>query len=224
MRRLPRTAGTFAALAAAIVVAGCGGDSEETAPSEPFEPQGTLRAVGGTTRGEKPAFVFRVDARPGDTNIRSAEVILPPVVLVDVAAIGRLCSRRELRSKRCEGRQRFGFARAVSPAYRAPLSGPVYAVSGFGRLPHLAYVLGGPANLLLEGRVVSEGGRIGAGVDDVPDTPLEIFELRIDGGKRAYLVLSRNICAGEAAAADATFTSHEGQVVERKIPLMADCG
>jgi hypothetical protein len=175
-------------------------------------------------RGEKPAFVIRVDARLGDSNIRSVEVILPPVVLVDAAAIGRLCSRSELRSNRCAGRQRFGFARAVSPAYGAPLSGPVYAVSGFGgRLPRLAYVLGGPANFLLEGRVISEGGRIGAGVDDVPDTPLKTFELRIDGGKRAYLVLSRNICGAEAVA-DGTFTSQDGQVHEQDLPLTADCG
>jgi hypothetical protein len=219
--RGPRCA--LAALAAAIVLAGCGGDSEETAPSEPFQPQASLTAVGGTTRGEKPAFVIRVLARPGDSNIRSVAVVLPPVVLVDAAAIGRLCSRRELASDRCAGRQRFGFARAVSPAYGAPLSGPVYAVSGFGRLPHLAYVLGGPANFLLEGRVISEGGRIGAGVDDVPDTPLKTFELRIDGGRSAYLVLSRNIC-GAPAAADGTFTSQDGQVHEQEIPLSADCG
>jgi hypothetical protein len=222
MRRLRRP-GFLAALVAAIVAAGCGGDSE-TISSEPFQPQASLSAVGGTVRGDKPAFLIRVDARPGDSNIRSVEVILPPVVLVDAAAIGRLCSRSELASDRCAGRQRFGFARAVSPAYGTPLSGPVYAVSGFGgRLPHLAYVLGGPANFLLEGRVISEGGRIGAGVDDVPDTPLKTFELRIDGGKRAYLVLSRNIC-GAAAAADGTFTSQDGQVHEQKIPLMADCG
>jgi hypothetical protein len=62
-----------------------------------------------------------------------------------------------------------------------------------------------------------------AGVDDIPDTPLKSFELRIDGGKPGYLVLSRNIC-GAKAVADGTFTSHEGQTYRQKIPLEADCG
>ena len=99
----------------------------------------------------------------------------------------------------------------------------MYAVSGYGALPHLAYVLGGPANVLLKGRVVSHGGRIQAGVDHVPDTPLKTFELTIDGGRDGYLVLSRNICGAEAVA-DGTFTSQDHQVYRQRIPLTADCG
>jgi hypothetical protein len=116
-----------------------------------------------------------------------------------------------------------GSARAVSPAYPGPLAGPVYAVSGMGGLPRLAYVLGGPAEVLLYGRVVSKGGRIQAGVEDVPDTPLERFELTVDGGKAGYLILSHDICKFKPPA-DATFTSQDGQVHRQKVPLDARCG
>jgi hypothetical protein len=218
------TLSILALAAAATAVAGCGGGgSETTTAGEPFQPQATLRAVGGTERTDKPSFAFRVVTRPGDANIRSVAVTLPKVVLVDATAISELCTRKELQSERCAGSQRLGFARVLSPAYKGPLSGPVYAVSGYGALPHLAYVLSGPADILLQGRVVSTGGRIQAGVDNVPDTPVKSFELTIAGGRHGYLVLSRNICAG-APVADSRFTSQEGEVVEEKTPLQASCG
>jgi hypothetical protein len=210
------------ALVSAIAIVGCGGGSESTSSGPPFEPQASLRAVGGTDRGDKPEFVIRVVPRPGDAKIRSAAVNLPPVVLVDATAISGFCSERELQSDDCAGKRRLGSARVLSPAFEGVLSGPVFAVTGSGTLPRLAYVLSGPADVLLRGRIVSKGGRIQAGVEDVPKTPLKSFELTIDGGKRGYLILSRNICKADALA-DGTFTSQAGQLYEQEIPLEADC-
>src|SRR4051812_47748099 len=59
------------ALACATLIAGCGGDSATTAPTGPFQPRATLRAIGGTVRTEKPRLMMRVEAKPGDENIRS---------------------------------------------------------------------------------------------------------------------------------------------------------
>jgi hypothetical protein len=219
-----RTPALLAALATAIALAGCGGDSETTVSTAPFEPQATLEAIGGTARTDKPEIVLRVEPRPGDANIRSVAVNLPPVVLVDTTAVGRICSESELESNGCAKSNRLGVARAVSPAYEGALSGPVYVVSGSsGGLPGLVYVLSGPADVQLRGRVVSKGGRMQAGVDDVPDTPLKSFELTIEGGRSGYLVLSRNICGAEAIA-DGIFTSQDDQTHRQKIPLEADCG
>jgi hypothetical protein len=223
MRRSNRLPCALVALATALVVAGCGGDSDSTTSSEPFAPQATLRAIGGTERTDKPELVMRVVTRPGDVNIRSVAVELPPVVLVDTKALGGVCAESKLNSDGCAGHHRVGFARALSPAYDGALSGPVYAVSGSGGLPRLAYVLSGPADILLYGRVISKGGRMQAGIEDVPDTPLSSFELTIDGGKPGYLVLSQDICKTDAVA-DGTFTSQDGEVHREKIPLVAECG
>ncbi len=221
------------ALAVAIPIAGCGGsDSTSTdstsgsagAGGGSFAPQATLSAVGGTVRTDKPRFEIKVTATPGDTNIKSASVNLPPVVLIDTTAIRDLCTKQDLRSDRCAGHQQLGTAEIHSPAFSQPLSGPVYAVTGYGGLPRLAYVLSGPASVVLQGRVVSKGGRIAAGVDDIPDTPIESFELQLDGGKNGYLVLSRNICGAKPPPAEATFTSQEDQLHEEEIPLETECG
>lgn len=211
------------ALALAIAAAGCGG-SETTGSGEPFAPRASLSAVGGTKRTDKPSFVLRVETRPADARIRTVSVSLPPVTLVDTTSLGSFCTERDLRADRCAGKKRLGTARALSPAYGGPLAGPVYAVTGSGKLPRLAYVLNnGPASILLRGRILSAGGRIGASVEDIPDVPLSSFELVVDGGKGGYLVLSRDICR-PAAPADAVFTSQAGDTFERKVPLEAGCG
>jgi hypothetical protein len=209
---------------AAVLIAGCGGDEEENQePREPFEPQASLTAVGGTERTDKPELVLHVETRPGDANIRSARVLLPPAFIADQAALANLCSERELDAKDCAGRKRLGVARVVSPTYGEALTGPVYAVSGSGGLPRLAYVLDGPAKILLRGRIAVRGIRIEAGIEDVPDVPLETFELRIDGGAPGYLVLSRDICQRQTTA-NAFFASQNEEQLEQRIPLVADCG
>jgi hypothetical protein len=211
-------------LAVVLLLAGCGDDSSsEESGGEAFEPRVSIEAVGGAERTDKPEIVIRVVPSPGDANIRSAAITLPSAILADQAALGNLCSESELEDDRCAGRQRMGVARAVSPAYEVPLSGPVYAVSGSGGLPRPAYVLsGGSAELLLRGMLEVVGQRIQATVEDVPDIPLRAFELTLDGGKSGYLVLSRDICRAPAVV-DVSLTSQEDETVERRVPIEADC-
>jgi hypothetical protein len=214
-------------LAVALLLSGCGedsGDGEAEAEAEAFEPRVSIEAVGGAERTDKPEIAIRVEARPGDANIRSAAITLPTAFLADQAAFGNLCSEGRLEQDRCAGRQRMGTARAVSPAYDEPLSGPVYAVSGSGGLPRIAYVLaGGGAELLLRGDIDVVGRRIQATVEDVPDIPLGSFRLTLDGGKSGYLVLSRDICA-RPAFADVDLTGHDGQISAQRARIEADCG
>jgi hypothetical protein len=207
----------------AALLGGCGGGSGSTSTEAPFSPRAALTVIGGTTRTSKPDIVLKVLTRPGDANIRSAKVELPPVALVDAEAIRRLCARSELESKNCAGRQSLGTSTVVSPSFGKPLHGPVYVVSSPAGKFDLAYVLGGPTDLLLEGKVQSEGGRIGAGIENVPDTPIESFELKIAGGPSGYLVLDRDICHGKPTAT-VTYSSQEGQTDEEKVPLTAECG
>jgi len=219
-----RTCAAALAAVAALAVAGCGDSSDEQAATEPFAPRVAIEAEGGSARTDKPQIDVQVATRPGDANIRSAEITLPSAILADQTALGNLCSESELEDKRCAGRQRMGEARAVSPAYDAPLTGPVYAVSGSGGLPKPAYVLsGGGAEVLLRGRIEVLGGRIQATVDDVPDIPLDAFELSLDGGKSGYLVLSRDICRRPAVAI-VGLTSQEDERLTRRVPIEAECG
>jgi hypothetical protein len=210
------------ACAAPFLLAGCGSSSETRETATPFSPRATLTAIGGTARTEKPEVLLRVEARPGDAAIRSASVTLPASFLVDQTALGNLCSERELEADDCAGRKRMGVARVLSPLYDEALAGPVYAVSGSGGLPRLAFVLGGPAEVLLRGRIAVQGSRLRASVEDVPETPIRSFELRIDGGPPGYLIVSRDLCRSEAMA-DVAFTGQGGEDSAQQIPLGVDC-
>jgi hypothetical protein len=211
-------------LAIAVALAGCGGGSDSTTASRPFSPNASLKAVGGTARTEKPAFVLTVDARPGDENILAASVMLPKVVLVDSEAITGFCTEKKLKADSCKGEPKLGAARVLSPAYETPLTGSVYAVTGSGRrLPRLAYLLhSGSTEVVLRGEILSEKGQIGASVEGIPDTPLKTFELKIDGGSGGYLILSRDLCKAEADA-EGTFTSQAEQRRSEQVPLEASC-
>lgn len=210
------------AWAAPFLLAGCGSSSETRETATPFSPRATLTAIGGTARTAKPEVLLRVEARPGDAAIRSASVTLPASFLVDQTALGNLCSERELEADDCAGRKRMGVARVLSPLYDEALAGPVYAVSGSGGLPRLAFVLGGPAEVLLRGRIAVQGSRLKASVEDVPETPMRSFELRIDGGPPGYLVVSRDLCRSEPMA-DVAFTGQGGEDSAQRIPLDVDC-
>jgi hypothetical protein len=211
----------LAAALTAILAAGCGGSSE---PSKPFAPQVSLRALGGTAHADKPSIVLRVKTRPGDANIESVAMKLPPVLLVDPTALTGFCTEKMLTKNRCAGRKQLGVASAVSSAFGHPLSGPVYAVTGSGRLPRLAFILhSGPATIVLRGEILSHGGRLGATVEELPDTPLHSFLFTIQGGKSGYLILSRDICRNRLPA-EASFTGQEGETYRTEVPLEAHCG
>jgi hypothetical protein len=212
-------------IAIGLLLAGCGGGSDSTTASGPFSPQAGLKAVGGSSRTDKPAFVLSVDARPGDENIRGASLMLPKVVLVDPESITGFCTEKKLEADSCQGEPKLGSARVLSPAYETPLTGPVYAVTGSGRrLPRLAYILhSGAAEVVLRGAILSDNGRIGASVEEIPDTALKTFQLKIDGGPGGYLILSRDLCRAKALA-EGSFESQGGQRHSEQVPIEAECG
>ena len=90
-----------------------------------------------------PQLQFDLRTRPGDANIRSVAVTLPKAFAIDQRHLGNICSRAQLAAEHCAGRQPIGTAVVETPLLEQPLRGPAYAVSGFGKLPHVVFILGG---------------------------------------------------------------------------------
>ena len=114
--------------------------------SLPFAPTFAVRQLGGhkaTPRSKDPALQFDLRTRPGDANIRSVAVTLPKAFAIDQRHLGNICSRAQLAAEHCAGRQPIGAAVVETPLLEQPLRGPAYAVSGFGKLPHVVFILGG---------------------------------------------------------------------------------
>ncbi len=164
----------------------------------PFRPKMTVRQVGGrkgTRRSDDPQLQFDLTTRPGDANLKSLSVTLSNAFEIDQTHLGNICSERELTEKDCAGRTPIGRATTTTPLLDQPLEGPVYAVSGSGGLPRLAFVLNGQVSLVprAEAKTVA-GGRLQTTVPVVPDAPIGHFRLTVFAGKTGYLTNTRDIC------------------------------
>jgi len=166
-----------------------------------FEPKMAVGLLGGkkqTRRGQNPALHFDLWTREGDANLKRLAVTLPKAFAIDQRHLGNICSRSELASKRCAGRQAIGNVRVDTPLLDQPLVGPAYAVSGFGKLPHVVFLLDGQVTIMPEAESSSvRGGFLKTVVPVIPDAPVGHFSFDLFGGKQGYLVNTRNICGSQ---------------------------
>jgi hypothetical protein len=165
----------------------------------PFRPKFAVRQTGGgkaTRRSGNPTLELDLTTRPGEANIKSVTVTLPNSFEIDQRHLGNLCSEKELAANECAGRQQIGKATTSTPLLDQPLSGPVYAVSGSGGLPRLAFILNGQVDIRPRADTKTvQGGRLRTTVPVVPDAPIGQFHLLVYGGKRGYLANTRSLCA-----------------------------
>jgi hypothetical protein len=163
-----------------------------------FQPKMKIRMLGGrkqTKRTKNPRLRFDLFTRPGDANIKSLWVTLSKAYQIDQRHLFNICSRSQLESEHCEGRQPMGNVWVKTPLLDQPLEGPAYAVSGFGKLPRLVFILDGQVTLMPQAESTSvNDGHLKTVVPVVPDAPVGHFRLTLLGGSKGYLVNSKDLC------------------------------
>jgi hypothetical protein len=195
----------------------------------PFRPKMTVTEVGGkksTGRSANPRMLFDLRTRSGDANIKTMTVTLPPAFAIDQRHLGNICSEAELAADSCAGRTPIGSASTATPLLDRPLEGKVYAVSGSGGLPKLAFVLNGQVNIVPRAETTTISTKAGAGklsttVPVVPDAPIGHFRLTVFGGKSGYLVNTRDICA-QIPVAQLTYTAQSGKKSSEAVKVRSD--
>ncbi len=191
-----------------------------------FGPRMTMRQVGGkkaTRRSANPALQIDLRTRPGDANLKSLSVTLPKAFEIDQRHLGNICSERELAVDQCAGRAPIGTATTTTPLLDQPLTGPVYAVSGSGGLPRLAFILNGQVSLIPRGISKTIKGRLRTTVPVIPDAPVGHFSLKIFGGKIGYLTNTRSLC-GQPPQAEIEYTGQNGKSTKQTLKLKTACG
>jgi hypothetical protein len=191
-----------------------------------FKPKMTMRQVGGrkgTHRTANPRLKLDLLTRPGDANVRSISVTLSKAFEIDQRHLGNICSEKELTTNECAGRTPIGQATTTTPLLDQPLSGPVYAVSGSGGLPRLAFILGGQVKLVPRADTVTAKGRLRTTVPVVPDAPIGHFQMTVFGGKTGYLVNTRDICSS-VPVTKVVYTGQNGRRRSQSIKVKAACG
>jgi hypothetical protein len=192
----------------------------------PFKPKMTITQLGSrkqTKRNQDPSLRFDLNTRPGDANIKSVAVTLPKAFAVDQRHLGNICSRAQLAAEHCAGRQAIGMVSTETPLLDKPLAGPAYAVSGFGKLPHLAFILAGQVTIIPEAESSSvKGGHLKTVVPTVPDAPIGHFRLTLFGAKQGYLVNTRDLCAAPAVTT-VEYTAQNNKKLTQKVAAKTAC-
>jgi hypothetical protein len=191
----------------------------------PFKPKMAVRALGSrksTRRSANPSLQFDLTTRPGDANVKSISVTLSDAFAIDQRHLGNICSEKELAATQCAGRQAIGTATTITPLLDQPLSGPVYAVSGGGGLPRLAFLLGGQVNLVPRAETTNLAGRLRTTVPVVPDAPIGHFHLVVFGGKHGYLINTRDLCTHRPTT-QISFTAQNGKTLNKQVKLKSPC-
>jgi hypothetical protein len=187
----------------------------------PFKPKMTVRQVGkkGTRRSQNPRLQFDLRTRTGDANIKTLSVTLSHAFEIDQRHLGNICSEKELTEKQCAGRTPIGQATTTTPLLDEPLAGAVYAVSGSGGLPRLAFVLNGQVNLVPRADTeTTSRGQLKTTVPVVPDAPIGHFRMTVFGGKTGYLINTRDICA-HPPMTDIAYTAQNGKTTSQRAKL-----
>ncbi|HEY1284594.1 MAG TPA: hypothetical protein VGF04_00760, partial [Solirubrobacterales bacterium] len=190
-----------------------------------FKPKMTLRQLGGrkaTRRSKDPALRFDLRTRSGDANIKSLSVTLPKAFEIDQRHLGNICSKAQLAAEHCAGRQPIGTATTTTPLLDQPLKGPAYAVSGFGRLPHVVFILGGQVTIMPDAESTSVKGRLKTTVPVVPDAPVGHFRLNLFGGKHGYIANTRDLCKSSGALI-VDYTAQNGDTLRQRVRPKTAC-
>jgi hypothetical protein len=192
-----------------------------------FAPKMVIKQLGkrkDTKRSRNPKLRFDLWTRKGDANISSLAVTLSKAFAIDQRHLGNICSEKELAEKQCAGRAPIGRAWTKTPLLDKRLAGPVYAVSGSGGLPRLAFILNGQVNLIprAESKTVGKG-KLKTTVPVVPDAPIGHFRLIVSGGKSGYLINTRDICKTRPVIA-VHYQGQNGKVRNQRARVKTACG
>jgi hypothetical protein len=191
-----------------------------------FRPRMSVHQLGGrrgTRRAANPGLKFDLNTRAGDANLKSIAVTLPPAFEIDQRHLGNLCSKSELESKECAGSQPIGTVKTETPLLERPLEGPAYAVSGYGGLPHVVFILGGQVTILPQGESKQTRHGLRTEVAVVPDVPIGHFRLTLFGGKHGYISNTRNLCIAPTFTA-VEYQAQNGKSTTQKVKTKVACG
>jgi hypothetical protein len=160
-----------------------------------FKPKISLAMKGSTKRGKRSSLRVVVKPRPGEANIRSSQVTLPPSIFLEQGNIKTICTRARFAAHNCPPGSIYGHVRAFTPLLEEPMEGPAYLRASSHTLPDLVFALRGHGvEVDVAGRIDSFGGGIRGSFPVIPDAPVSKFVLTMKAGKRGVLVNAENLC------------------------------
>lgn len=169
-----------------------------------YAPKLDLKVSGELKNGGHPQLDATLLPKAGEANQKTAQVTLPLNLALDPQNAKALCEPAAAAGNSCPSDSIVGKASAVS-ILDVPLEGPVYFVRGerttatgrvVGTLPKLFIPLSGQGvTINVHASSDVAGKKLQTTFDDLPDAPIERFDLKIDGGAHGILkVANGDVC------------------------------
>jgi hypothetical protein len=185
-----------------------------------FSPRFTVTTPGKTSRANGAGLKARIVYPKGaQANIAKVKVNLPKQLPSRLTTLQKACDGGVFASNpdNCPSASKIGFAKAVTPILPVPLEGPAYFVSHGGlAFPDLVIALKGYGiDFHLVGTTfISKAGITSTSFKQVPDVPIETFELTLPQGPNSALAANGNLCKSKLVM-PTEFTAQNGAVLNQ---------
>jgi hypothetical protein len=177
----------------------------------PFKPELTaiVGSPGHTAPASKPPLTTIIEQKGDEAGLERAQVVLPPGVAADAAALSNTCPIPQFQASTCPPNSIIGKAVSESPLLDVPLAGDVSIVAPAapGQLAQLGVDLKGPLAIQIRGKFILIPGP-GNVFEGLPDIPISRFELKFDQDK--LVVTTRELCTPPPLLFNTDFTGHNG--------------
>jgi hypothetical protein len=200
----------------------------------PFKPTMTITTKGNASKANGAELKVKVTSAPGQANIGKVKLVLPLQLPSRLTTIQKACRDTvfEANPANCDEGSNIGYATAVTPVLKSPLTGPAYLVShGNAAFPDVEFVLKGEGvTIVLDGQTDIKKGITTSTFNAVPDAPVSTFETVLPEGPHSALTsnvpASKNFSlCGQKLVIPTTITGQNGAVIqqETKVPVEG-CG
>ncbi len=207
--------GQTAAVSSVVSYTGCA--------ALPFQPSFDAKLSGETKPNGHPQVDVTMVPRPGDSNLKSAKVVLPAGVSTDPKNLKNICPQADFFNGTCAPATKTGDVTATVSITNDVITGSVYLVKVDGViLPGLGMSFTGRyTQRLLSTVKVDKDLRLITDFAAIPDLPLRRLQMTIKGGATGPIQLSPDACKADTAW-EATFGAQGGQSSVVKVPVPCD--
>ena len=198
-----------------------------------FAPNFKASTSGKTSRADGASLIVKIIYPTGNlganqassqSNINSVKVDLPKQLPSRLTTLQKACPAATFQANpaNCPSASVVGHARALTPVLPVPIEGPAYFVSHAGEeFPSLIVVLQGygvTVELVGTTFINSKTNITSSTFKQVPDVPIDSFELNLPQGKYSALAANGNLCKTRLLMPTA-FTGQNGAVIHQSTPV-----
>jgi hypothetical protein len=197
-----------------------------------FQPNFKVSTSGKTSRGNGASLDAKIVYPVGNlgfnqassqSNIQTVKVELPKRLPSRLSTLQKACPAQVFESNpaNCPPASAVGHATAITPVLPVPLAGPAYFVShGNEAFPSLIVVLQGYGVTvdLVGTTFISKAGITSSTFKQVPDVPIQSFELVLPEGPFSALAANGNLCKS-ALSMPTEFTGQNGAFLKQSTKM-----